>query len=140
MIDQYLWTATRFSDTPQGLLVNTTTHVKTIAPDFPAAKNTAAEVVVSPDGMFLYASNRGEDSLVVFSISQKDGGLSLLQRISCGGKGPRHFTLSPTAQWILCGNQDSATVTVFHRDAATGKLTGPTQTVPLDSPMFTLFA
>jgi 6-phosphogluconolactonase len=138
-LDHYLWTATRFSDTPQGLVVNTNTPVKTIAADFPAEKNTAAELAISPDGLYLYASNRGEDSLVVFSISQKDGKLTGLQRISCGGKTPRHFTFDPTAQWLLCGNQDSATVTVFRRDPATGKLNGPTQTVPLDSPLYTLF-
>jgi 6-phosphogluconolactonase len=137
-LDHYLWTATRFSDVPQGLLVNTNTPVKTVAPDFPADKNTAAELTISPDGLFLYASNRGEDSLVVFSIDAK-GRLTLIQRIACGGKTPRHFTLDPTAQWILCGNQDSATVTVFRRDAATGKLTGPVQTVPLDSPLYALF-
>ncbi len=124
-LDHYLWTATRFADNPQGLLVNTNTPVKTIAPDFPADKNTAAELAISPDGLFLYASNRGEDTLVVFSISPKDGKLDLVQRISCGGKTPRHFTLDPTNQWLLCGNQDSATVTIFRRDAATGKLDRP---------------
>jgi 6-phosphogluconolactonase len=139
-IDHCLWSATRFSDQPEGLLINTTHSVKTIADNFPAAKNTAAELAVSPDGNFLYASNRGEDTLVVFSIRSKDGQLTPIQRISCGGKGPRHFTLSPTTQWLLCGNQDSATVTIFKRNAATGQLTGPTQTVPLDSPLFTLFA
>jgi 6-phosphogluconolactonase len=138
-LDHYLWTATRFSETPQGLLVNTNTPVKTIAPDFPADKNTAAELAISSDGLFLYASNRGENSLVVFSIASKDGKLNLIQRISCGGKTPRHFTLDPTAQWLLCGNQDSANVTVFRRDTATGKLSGPTQTVALDSPLYTLF-
>jgi 6-phosphogluconolactonase len=138
-LDHYLWTATRFADTPQGLLVNTNTPVKTIAPDFPGEKNTAAELAISPDGLFLYASNRGEDSLVVFSIRPKDGKLDLVQRISCGGKTPRHFTLDPTAQWLLCGNQDSASITIFRRDAATGKLTGPTQTIPIDSPLYTLF-
>jgi 6-phosphogluconolactonase len=137
-LDHYLWTATRFSDTPQGLLVNTNTPVKTIAPDFPGDKNTAAELAISADGLFLYASNRGEDSLVVFSIRPKDGKLDLVQRISCGGKTPRHFCLDPTMQWLLCGNQDSATMTVFRRDAATGKLTGPTQTVSIDSPLYTL--
>ena len=139
-IDRYLWSATRFSATPQGMLINTNTPIKTIAPSFPVAKNAAAELAISQDGAFLYASNRGEDSLVVFSISAKDGHLTLLQRISCGGKGPRHFTLSPMDKWLLCGNQDSATVTIFRRDPATGKLSGPTQTVPLDSPLFTLFA
>jgi 6-phosphogluconolactonase len=137
-LDHYLWTATRFASTPQGLLVNTNTPVKTIAPDFPADKNTAAELAISPDGTFLYVSNRGEDSLVVFSIGEK-GRLTFLQRIACGGKTPRHFTLDPTGQWLLCGNQDSATVTIFRRDAATGKLNGPTQTVPLDLPLYTLF-
>jgi len=114
--------------------------VKTIAPGFPGAKNTAAEVAVSADGNFLYASNRGEDSLVVFNIAPDDGKLTFLQRVPCGGKTPRHFTLDATGRWLLCGNQDSASITVFRRDGATGKLGGPTQTIPLDSPMFTLFA
>jgi 6-phosphogluconolactonase len=139
-IDHYLWTATKFSETPQGLIININTPIKTIAADFPAEKNTAAEVAVSPDGEFVYASNRGEDSLVVFKVSTKDGSLTFVQRISCGGKVPRHFTLDPTAQWLICGNQDSATVTVFRRDLVTGQLSGPIQTLPLDSPMFTLFA
>jgi 6-phosphogluconolactonase len=139
-IDRCLWTATRFSNTPQGLLVNSTFSIKTIAPEFPADQNTAAELAVSPDGNFLYASNRGENTLVVFSISTKNGDLTLVQRISCGGKTPRHFTLDPTAQWVICGNQDSANVTVFRRDSATGMLSGPVQTLALDSPLFTLFA
>jgi 6-phosphogluconolactonase len=138
-LDHYLWTATRFADTPQGLLVNTNTPVKTIASDFPADKNTAAELAISADGLFLYASNRGEDSLVVFSIRPEHGKLEFIQRISSGGKTPRHFTLDPTNQWLLCGNQDSATITIFRRDPVTGKLSGPTQTVPLESPLYTLF-
>jgi 6-phosphogluconolactonase len=139
-IDHYLWTATRFSEAPQAFLVNTPGPIKTIAPDFPVEKNTAAELTITADGMFLYASNRGEDSLVVFSINPKSGALTLVQRISCGGKTPRHFTFDPTGQWLLCGNQDSATVTIFRRDVASGKLSGPTQTVPLDAPMYALFA
>jgi 6-phosphogluconolactonase len=95
--------------------------------------------MISPDGNFLYASNRGEDTLVVFSIGEK-GELYEIQRISCGGKTPRHFTFDPAAQWILCGNQDSASITTFRRDQGSGKLAGPVQTVPVDSPMFTLFA
>jgi 6-phosphogluconolactonase len=138
-LDHFLWTTTHAHPNPNGLLVNASTTVKTTAPDFPAAKNTAAEVMISPDGNFLYASNRGEDTLVVFAIN--DGGsLKEVQRIPCGGKTPRHFTFDPTFQWILCGNQDSGSITVFRRDQGTGKLTGPTQTVSIDSPMYTLFA
>jgi len=139
-IDHYLWTETHALKPAEGLLVTTNHHVSTIAKDFPAEKNTAAEVAVSPDGNFLYASNRGEDTLVVFAIDADHGRLTLVQRISSGGKTPRHFTLDPTAQWIVCGNQDSANVTVFRRDQGTGRLTGPVQTVEIDSPMYTLFA
>lgn len=138
-IDHFLWTDTSSRTSPEGVLATTGYFVKTIAAGFPAAKNTAAEVATSPDGNFLYASNRGEDTLVVFSIGE-DGKLNLIQRISSGGRTPRHFTLSPDSRWLLCGNQDSASVTVFRRDLGTGKLSGPAQTIPLDSVMFTLFA
>lgn len=138
-LDHLLWTTTHSIAHPQGLLINTNTTVKTIAPGFPADKNTAAEVMISADGNFLYASNRGEDTLVVFAIGD-NGELKEIQRVPCGGKTPRHFTFDPTFRWILCGNQDSASITVFRRDEGTGKLTGPIQTVPVDSPLFTLFA
>lgn len=138
-IDHLLWTATHSLKHPQAFLIHTNATVKTIAPGFPADKNTAAEVMISPDGNFLYASNRGEDTLVVFAI-EDNGSLREIQRISCGGKTPRHFTFDPTFDWILCGNQDSASITVFRRDQGNGKLAGPTQTVPVDSPLFTLFA
>lgn len=137
-IDRYLWTATEFSEIPEGRLVNASTPIRTTAPEF-TGTNTAAELSVSPDGSYLYASNRGEDTLVVYTISPRDGALKLLQRISCGGKTPRFFTLDPTAQWLLCGNQDSASITVFHRNGSTGLLTGPNQTIPIDSPMHILF-
>ncbi len=139
-IDLFLWTTTSSRTNPQGLLIKASTGVKTIDSNFPAAKNTAAEVQISPDGHFLYASNRGEDTLVVFAIAPADGALTLVQRIACGGKAPRHFTLDSTGEWLLCGNQDSATVTIFRRNLATGRIGGPTQTIPLDSVMFTLFA
>ncbi|WP_263368116.1 lactonase family protein [Edaphobacter bradus] len=138
-IDHYLWSTTQSTDTPKGLLVNANFHISTVAPDF-TGKNTGSEVAVSPDGSFLYASNRGEDTLVVFAIRPKDGSLSVVQRIACGGKTPRHFVMDQTGRWILCGNQNSATVTVFRRDPGSGQLTGPVQTVNVDSPMFSLFA
>ncbi|HEY0161103.1 MAG TPA: lactonase family protein [Edaphobacter sp.] len=138
-LDHLLWSTTHSLQHPQGMLVNTNKTVSTLAPGFPKEKNTAAEVMISPDGNFLYASNRGEDTLVVFSIAD-DGSLKEIQRISCGGKTPRFFTFDPTSQWILCGNQESATVTVFRRDQGTGKLAGPAGSVPVDSPLMILFA
>ena len=91
----------------QALLVDTQSSTKLLAPDFPVEKNTSAELEISANGFFLYASNRGEDTLVVFSIDQTSGDLKEIQRIKCGGKAPRHFTIAPTGNWLLCGNQDS---------------------------------
>jgi 6-phosphogluconolactonase len=139
-IDQYLYTSMRAAPgvQAQGLLTGTDHSVSTIDANFHGV-NTAAEIAVVPTGDFLYASNRGEDSLAVFKIDEISGMLSFVQRISCGGKTPRHFTLDRTGNWIICGNQDSASVTVFARNGGTGKLTGPVQTLPIESPMFTLF-
>lgn len=139
-IDQFLWNATKGGPgmEAQALFTDATHSVSTLDPSFHGT-STAAEIVVSPSGDCLYASNRGENSLAVFTIDPAKGTLTLAQRISCGGKGPRHFTLDPSGKWLVCGNQDSASVTVFARDNGTGHLSGPVQTLPLESPMFTLF-
>ena len=142
-IDQLLLNTTRgdiaHGFPPQALLTDTGHSISTLDPHFHGT-NTAAEIAVAPSGRFLYASNRGEDSLIVCTIDDTTGALTTIQRISCGGKAPRHFTLDPTGNWLICGNQDSATVTVFARNQGTGRLTGPVQTLPLDSVQFTLFA
>jgi len=139
-IDQYLYTDMHaVAGVEAQAALSTVGHsVSTLDPGFTGV-NTAAEIVVGPLGDFVYASNRGEDSLVVFAVDASSGNLTFVQRISCGGKTPRHFTLDQTSRWIVCGNQDSASVTVFARDPGTGKLSGPVQTLPLESPMFTLF-
>lgn len=138
-IDQYLWIATH-GHAPEALLTYTDHTVRTVEPDYHGPTNTAAEIAISANGYFLYASNRGEDSLVVFAIDPESGALTLKQRIPCGGHIPRHFTLDPTGRWLLCGNQNSSSVTVFARNEGTGLLTGPVQTLAVESPMFTLFA
>ena len=139
-IDCYLWNATHASSSAeaQGLLTDTAHSINTLDENYHGS-NTAAEIAVSPDGFFVYVSNRGENSLVAFKIDQTSGALTFAQRISCGGKSPRHFTLDSTGAWLVCGNQDSASVTVFARNAGTGLLTGPVQTLSLEAPVFTLF-
>jgi len=140
-IDHFLWNTTHATKLveAEALLTDTGHSVSTLDASFHGV-NTAAEVAVSPNGFFLYASNRGEDSLVVFAIDQTSGELKLAQRFSCGGKGPRHFTFDPTGHWLVCGNQLSDSVTVFARDQANGQLSGPVQTLALQAPMFSLFA
>lgn len=94
--------------------------------------NASAELEIHPNGRFLYGSNRGHDSLVVFAIDPATGKLSLVEHVSSQGKLPRNFTFDPTGRWILCTNHGSDNAVVFRADGATGKLTpvGPPVEVP----------
>jgi 6-phosphogluconolactonase len=74
--------------------------VSTLPEDFNGA-NTCAEVQIHPSGKIVYASNRGHDSIAVFSIEPETGKVSLIQHQSTLGKTPRHFSLDPSAQWLL---------------------------------------
>ncbi len=102
--------------------------------DYTGAKS-AAEIVVSPDGKFLYASNRGHDSITVFAIDTRTGKLSLVEHQPTRGKTPRHFAIDPTGRWLLAENQDSDNVVVFHLDPATGRLTPTGQEIKVGSPV-----
>jgi 6-phosphogluconolactonase len=116
-----------------------TGSVKTLADGF-KDPSTAAEISVHPNGKFLYASNRGEDSLVVYSIDPASGALAFKQRISSGGKVPRYFTFDPTGQWLLVSNQEGANVSVFGVDGRTGELAAVGEPVSLIKPMAVVFA
>jgi 6-phosphogluconolactonase len=98
--------------------------VPTLPPDF-TAPNTTAEIRIHPNGKFLYGSNRGHDSLAVYTIDPANGHLSAqpIQLISSGGKLPRNYALSSNGKWLVCGHQDTDLVTVFRVDSATGRLT-----------------
>jgi 6-phosphogluconolactonase len=113
-------------------------QVKTLADGFDGP-NTAAEVVIRHDGKFLYASNRGEDSIVVYAIDPKSGELSLRQRLASRGKVPRYFTLDPTEKWLIVGNQESGNVVVFKVDANSGELAPQGEPVAINKPMGIVF-
>ena len=85
--------------------------VSTLPEDF-TGDNICSDLHLSVDGKYLYASNRGHDSLAVFAVGT-DGSLSLCSRIPCGGKTPRNFCVEPTGKYVLVGNQDSDNITVF---------------------------
>jgi 6-phosphogluconolactonase len=102
--------------------------------------STAAEIAVHANGKFLYASNRGEDTIVVYAIDNKTGELTFKQRVPSGGKVPRYFTFDPTNKWLIVSNQDSATVAVFSVDAKTGELAAHGKPVTLVKPMAVVFA
>jgi 6-phosphogluconolactonase len=131
LIDEMASRITAFSHDPaKGRL----TEIQTIStlPEGFAGENTAAEIVVDRVGAFLYASNRGDDSIVVFSIDPTDGTLTKIQRVPAQGKRPRSLNIDPSGRFLLVANQDSSSVPVFEVDAARGTLSplGKSLSVP----------
>ncbi|HEX4247923.1 MAG TPA: beta-propeller fold lactonase family protein, partial [Pseudonocardia sp.] len=95
-------------------------------------RNYPAEVVVSPDGRFVYVSNRGADNVTVFAVGA-DGQLTPSSTTQCGGKYPRFIGLAPGGGYLFSANQKSATVTTFAVDSSTGALNSVG--TPLATPM-----
>lgn len=107
-------------------------HISTLPAGFKVIDpDRAAEIRIHPNGKFVYASNRGHESLAVFAINP-DGTLKLVEITPCGGKHPRNFELSPDGRWLVCANQNSNNLVSFKVDPATGRLapTGSVVTVP----------
>lgn len=105
--------------------------VSTLPKNF-SGHNDCADVHVSPSGKFLYGSNRGHNSIVVFAINQVTGKLDYLENASTQGKTPRNFTIDPTGRFLLAANQESDTIVTLHIDPVTGRLkpTGHVAEVP----------
>jgi 6-phosphogluconolactonase len=99
-----------------------TEDTSTLNPDY-KGKNSCADIHISQDEKFLYGSNRGENSIVVFEINKKDGSLKKVQSISCHGNWPRNFTLGPQGKFLLVANEKSNNISVFLIDKKTGELT-----------------
>jgi len=97
-----------------------------------SGENSCADVHVSPSGKFLYGSNRGHDSIVVFSINPGTGKLTFVEHVSTGGKTPRNFTIDPSGAFLLAANQKSDNVVSFRIDATSGRLrpTGHVAEIP----------
>jgi 6-phosphogluconolactonase len=100
------------------------TEVQTVStvPPYFDGPNSAAEVSVHPSGKFLYASNRGHNSVVLFAIDPAQGTLTYVEEQGTGGKKPRHFGIEPSAKHMAIANQDSDTVLACRIDAGNGRL------------------
>jgi 6-phosphogluconolactonase len=133
VINEMTCTVTAFyRDAKSGALtesqtISTLPEGVTVLPAF-----STAELEMHPTGKFLYGSNRGHDSIVVYGVDAKTGQLTLAQHIPTGGKTPRNFAVSPDGKWLIAANQSSGNLVVFKIDAKTGKLseTGNTAEVP----------
>jgi 6-phosphogluconolactonase len=108
------------------------------SPTLPAdymGENSTADIHVSPDGKFLYGSNRGHNSITIYSINQMDGKLQMIDNQSVLGKTPRNFMIDPTGNFLLAANQDSDNIVIFKRNKTTGKLTPTGKEIKVSMPV-----
>jgi len=140
VINEMVCTVTAFAcDSKRGSL----TEIQTLS-TLPAGESvkpgySTAELFTHPSGKFLYGSNRGHDTIVVYAIDQKSGRLTLVEHVSTQGKIPRSFGIDPAGRWLLAANQNSDSVAVFRIDAKTGRLTPTGQTIEVGAPVSVTF-
>ena len=96
--------------------------------------NSAATLQIHPTARFLYVSNRGADSIAVFSINAKDGTLTPVEFVSAQGKTPGSFRIDPSGSWLIVANQSSDSLVVFRIDVQTGKLQATGQSYQVGTP------
>jgi 6-phosphogluconolactonase len=122
-------------------------HVNMLPPQY-VGTTTAAEVLLTPNGKFLYASIRDLDpnsirqgigSIVEFSVDPDQGTLTPVSWVNSGGKIPRSFNIDPTGQWLLVGNQNSGNIVEFKINSTTGRLTPTDVSISLESPFCEVF-
>ena len=93
----------------------------TIPEDF-TENSQGSAIHISSDGRFVYAGNRGHDSIAVYSVNKENGELSFIEFTSTEGNWPRDFALDPTEKFIVASNQESSNLVLFARDTESGKL------------------
>jgi 6-phosphogluconolactonase len=137
-IDEMQSTVTALSYEPSSGALHVLQTVTTLPKDF-QGENTAAEVFVHPSGKFLYGSNRGHDSIAMFTINGRKGTLTPNGYALTLGKTPRNFALDPTGSFLFAANQDSDSVVEFRIDQNTGRLTPTGQVLEVPSPVCVTF-
>lgn len=100
---------------------------------------SSSEIRVHPSGKFVYAANRGHDTITVFEVDQKTGELSVIELENIRGATPRNFNFDPSGKWILVAGQDSHTLASFAVDQDTGQLTYNQSIVSTPAPICVLF-
>jgi 6-phosphogluconolactonase len=137
-INEMALTVTAFQyDASKGSLTEVQT-LSTQPEPFPGEKS-GAEIAVHPNGKFLYASNRGPNSIAVFGIDAKTGKLTSSERVPTQGKTPRSFAIDPSGKYLFAANQDSDNVVVFHLDPTTGNLTPAGNVLDVGAPVCVVF-
>ena len=109
-------------------------EIRSTVPAGWSGKNYPGDIHISSSGRTLYVSNRGHNSIAVFSVAKSTGALALEQVLSTEGDWPRNFSLDPTGRWLLVANQRSGSVVVFARNRDSGRLTPTRQRIALPTP------
>jgi 6-phosphogluconolactonase len=101
-----------------------------------SGKNQGGEIRITPDGRYIYVTNRGDaDTISAFAVLE-DGTLSPLGMSKTGGDTPRNFTISPNGKYLVVGHQDSHDIHCFHRDARSGKLGEANKLIETGAPVY----
>jgi 6-phosphogluconolactonase len=124
-------------DSRTGGLDNVQT-VPCLPPDFSGTSHTA-QIIAHPSGRFVYASNRGHDSIAVFAVDGASGRLTPTGHTSTEGRVPRNFNVHPAGRLLLAGNQDSGTVVPFRIDPQSGALTPTGRVTETPAPVCIIF-
>ena len=124
-------------DARRGTLADRGT-VSSLPADFTGPKS-GSEIAVHPSGKFLYASNRGHDSLVIYRIDRRTGRLAYVGHQPTQGKTPRQFEIDPTGRFLLVANQDTDRIVTFRIDPQTGTLEPTGQVVQVPTPVCVKF-
>ncbi len=133
VINELASTITAFWYDAESGSLSTVQTISTLPKGF-KGENTTAEIVVHPSGKFVYGSNRGHDSIAIFSVDAASGHLTAIGHEPTQGRTPRNFSIDPTGTYLLAANLDSNSVTVFRLDPATGRLKATGQKVPVHKP------
>ena len=120
VINELKNTVSFFDYAPAGGRLMLRQTISTLPADF-TGKSYCADLKITPDGRFLYGTNRGHDSIAMYRIAD-DGGLSLIGIEPSRGKGPQNLLITPDGKWLLCANMPGNNVVVFAIDGDTGRL------------------
>ena len=104
------------------------------------ATNHCADIQISPDGRFIYGSNRGHDSVCAFAVDAASGKLSLVGFLPCGGATPRNLAITPSGRYLFSANQNADRISILARDIQTGALTDTGRAIMVGTPMCVKFA
>ncbi|HLO46353.1 MAG TPA: lactonase family protein [Leadbetterella sp.] len=115
-------------------LLKTLEEVSTL-PEGSTVNNACADIHISPDGKFLYGSNRFYDTIVTFSINPKTGKLKQLSQTPVGGKVPRNFGISPDGKYVFVANQNTDNIVIFERNDTTGLLKNTGKEINISMPV-----